>query len=394
MNPILLRWAPLPVLLLGGLAAWGMAVSRPSALPSVSTPPPPRVPVQEVLPRAMRVTVRTHGSVEPRGEVGLVSEITGRVAYVAPSLEPGRFFEAGELLLEFDRTDAELALDRANAQLLRSQSEAHLAQARLERLRELQRRDISSASQLEESDYAHRIALAQLREARVGVGQSLRELERTRILAPFAGLAREKHIDVGQFVSRGTPLARIHAVDFAEVRLPIPNSELGFLDLPEGPDAKGGPQVVLRARYAGHAAEWTGVLVRSEAEFEPRSRMLHVVARIDDPYDRRHTRGGPPLSVGLFVEAEIQGRLFPQVFVLPRSALRSPGEVAVVSDDGQLRARPIDVLRIEGEQILVRGGLASGERVVISAVGTIDGTRVRAVPVLADSAPLSLAEKN
>jgi RND family efflux transporter MFP subunit len=339
------------------------------------------------------VSVRTHGSVEPRSEIDLIAEIPGRVAYVSPSLEPGRFFEAGELLVEIDRADAELALERARARLLRSQSEVQLAQARLERLRALQLRNISSASKLEESDYAHRIARAQEREARAGVGQAERTLQRTRILAPFAGLTREKRIDVGQFVSREALLARIHAVDFAEVRLPIPNSELAFLELPGRQGADDGPPVILRAQYAGRPAEWTGVLVRSEAEFEARSRMLHVVVRVDDPYDRRHIRGGPPLSVGLFVEAEIQGRLFPGIFVLPRSALRAPGEVAVVGEDGQLRARSIDVLRIEGEQLLVRSGLESGERVVTTGVGTIDGSRVRAVPVLAEDAPFSLAEK-
>jgi RND family efflux transporter MFP subunit len=389
----LLRWAPIGVLVIGALAAWGLAAGRPANDPAVSSPALPRVPVVKMIPRPVRVRVRAHGSVEPRSEIELVAEVAGRVTAVSSSLDVGRFFAEGDVLVEIDRADAELQVEGARARVLRLQSEVRRTLAQLERLQALASRDISSASQLEDSQHLHQIARAERREARAALGRAERDLERTRVHAPFAGRVRDKHVDVGQFVSRGTPLARVHAVDYAEIRLPVPSSDLAFLELPNANGSAPGARVVLRATYAGKPSTWEARLVRSEGEFEQRSRMLHLVARVDDPYDLNEERGGSPLPVGLFVEAEIEGRTFDDVFVLPRGALRTPTQVAVVDDEGRVQARRVDVLRIEGERILVRSGLRAGDRVVVAAAGTVDGTMVKAVPTSSTAAPLSLAGK-
>jgi RND family efflux transporter MFP subunit len=364
----------LVVLVLGGGGAWLLAQGRANGDASPPTAAPLPVPVVRALPRAVRLSVRAHGSVEPAREIELVAEVPGRVARVAVALEPGGFFDAGEVLVELEREDAELALERAESALLRRESEWRLMRARLERLRTLAARAVVSAAQGEEAEYAERSARAGLREARAAREVARRDLARTRIAAPFAGRVREKRVDAGQFVSRGTVLARVHATDAAEVRLPVAVASLADLGLPlAGGEVKAGPKVALRAGLGGRSVTWPARVVRVEGEIAARSRMLHVVARVEDPF------GGarPALPPGLFVEAEIEGRRVEGAFALPRTALRPPDEVFVVDAEGRLRLRRVEILRVEDERVLVAGGLVSGEHVCASTLGAMEGMPVR-----------------
>ncbi len=105
--------------------------------------------------------------------------------------------------------------------------------------------------------------------------------------------------------------------------------------------------------------------------------MIHVVARIPDPYGLKTPRSAP-LAVGLFVEASIKGETVHGAFVLPRDALRDADQVYVIDDSGHLRFRDVEVLRTEREQVVLRGGLVGGERVCTSRLeAAIDGMAVR-----------------
>jgi len=103
-------------------------------------------------------------------------------------------------------------------------------------------------------------------------------------------------------------------------------------------------------------------VVRVEGALDARTRLATVVACVEDPYALAEA-GAPPLAVGLFVEAEIEGRELAGVVELPRSVLRSEREVVVVSADSKLRARAVDVLRVDDESVWLNGGLEAGERV-------------------------------
>jgi multidrug efflux pump subunit AcrA (membrane-fusion protein) len=153
--------------------------------------------------------------------------------------------------------------------------------------------------------------------------------------------------------------------------------------------AQNGSPVRLRAEFAGREYVWNGRIVRTEGELDPKSRMVHAVARVEDPYVREAGSERPPLAVGLFVEAEILGRRVGAAVTLPRAALRrnepGPGEpgrdghfVLVVTDESRLEFRPVELLRSEREQVVIGSGLASGERVCISPLlAPVDGMAVR-----------------
>lgn len=396
------------------------SVSPEKSLPIVRT--------IDVRPGDVRMTVRSQGTVAPRTESNLVPEVSGSVVWVSQALVSGGFFVRGQPLLRIDDRDYAAALARARADVARAEGEAEHARAELRRQRGLARSKANSPSQLSNARRGERVARATLEAAKVSLEIAERDLARSEIVAPFDGRVREEHVDVGQFVSRGAPIATLYATDFAEIRLPLADRQLAFLELPgilEPTATDAGPEVRLYARFAGTEHTWTGHIVRTEGEIDAQSRMVHVVARVENPYgtvsaaevvdadilrvsgdsdegedvpalsgvvDAPTGRpidavrveptgdGRAPLAVGLFVRAEIDGRLARGVLVVPRSAMRDAGQLLVVDREDRLRLQEVDVLRIDRDEVLVRGGLDADDRIVVSPIQVVvEGMKVRPI---------------
>ena len=383
MNRALRVLLPLGLVALGALGAVAMIKSRSKPEVREVEVPVPLVRVQTVELRDVQLTVTSQGTVSPRTESTLVPEVAGRVTWVAPSFASGGFFEEDAVLLKIDSHDYRQAVVQARAAV--AQAELRLARERAEAEVALDEwtdlgQGTPPALTLHEPQLAD--AAATLEAARAGLGQAEQNLERTQIRAPYVGRIRRKQVDVGQYVTPGTPLATLYAVDSAEIRLPLPDAELAFVDLPldyRGESDQGaGPRVLLHARFAGQTYEWEGHIVRTEGEIDPRSRMIHAVARVADPYARGGDPGRPPLAVGLYVDARIQGRVARQVAVLSRSALRGENQVLVVSDEDRLHFRTVEILRKTQDDVIVSSGLDAGERVCLSPLAVVtEGMRVR-----------------
>ncbi len=370
---------PVAILAVGVLGVVILALTAPEVEPDAPEVIAPLVRVVSAEPGAYRFSVHTQGTVVPRTESELIPQVDGEVVWVSPALVSGGSFEAGEPLLRIERADYEVDLESARATAARTESELARSRKELDRQRRLAAKNVASQSRIDDAENEFRVAEAARREARARVERARRDLERTEIRAPFEGRVREERVDVGQFVTRGSPIATLYAVDYAEVRLPLPDRELAFLDLSLGGRASDpaapAPEVRLRADFAGQTHVWTGQLVRTEGEIDPQSRMVNAVARVEAPYDS--DGGRAPLAVGLFVEAEIAGRRIEDAVVLPRAALREGERVMVVEDD-RLRFRDVEVLRVDREQVVIAAGLEAGERVCVSPLpGAVDGMTVR-----------------
>ncbi len=371
---------PALLVLLGFLGVFVAFELRSKTETDVPVAEPPVVRVQQVHAQSWQFVVRAHGSVTPRSESSLIPQVSGAVVWVSSSLVSGGFFSEGDPLLRIDPSDYEVNLEAAKAAVARGTSEHTRARKELERQERLASSSVASDAAFDDAVNAERVASAVLREARARLVQAERDMLRTEIVAPYAGRVRSEEVDVGQFVSRGEGLAKIYAVDFAEVRLPIPDVELQYLDLPLHAQAEGeGPSVRLNARFAGQERRWDGRVVRTEGEIDPKSRMIHIVARVDDPY--RMLSNEPtitPLAVGLFVEAEVLGRTVEDVMVVPRRAFREGERVLVVTPDHRMHYRSVEVLRWEHDVAIVGAGLRSGELICISPIqSVVDRMRVR-----------------
>ena len=377
----------LPLLLLG---AGGLAMR--ALILSFETPEaPPReqrlalVRVLAARPETIRLTVQAEGTVAPRTESQLVAEVSGRVVEVSPSLAVGGFFDEGDVLLRIERRDYELAITRTRAAI----EQARLRLTTEREASSIARAEWEALGQGDPSPLLFRepqIAEAQasIAAAEAVLRQAEYDLERTVVLAPFAGRVRSKQVDVGQFVQRGMSVATLYSVDVAEVRLPIPNSELQYCKLPlayrDGAATADGPAVRLTALFAGREHSWRGRIVRTEGEIDPRTRMVNAIAQVEDPYARAHDSDRPPLAVGMFVQAAIDGIVARDIISVPRTALRAENTVYIVDAANRLRFREVDILRREREQVLLQGGVEDGDRICVSPLETaVDGMQVQVV---------------
>ncbi len=369
---------PLAVVTASIFGAVTLMATSPQLQPSAVEPIAAAVRVQDVVPEVIRLKVHSQGTVTPNTESALIPEVSGRVVWISPSLVNGGYFEAGDVLLRLEANDYRSTLDRARATLARAEAEHEHAGYEYERLKSLEDRQLASRSQMENQLRAMRVAEASLQDARAAFAQASRDLARTEITAPFTGLVRQESVDIGQFVSRGATVATIYAGDQAEVRLPIADRQLAFLNLPVGHrgelpvDAQ--PNVRLEADYAGRKLAWDGKIVRTEAQIDTASRMVHVIARVSN--DAQEV----PLSVGLFVKAEIDGLQVDDIVVLPRNALRNGNRVLVVDAENKLHFRDIEPLRLYRDEVLVKSGLEAGERVCVSPLQTaVEGMPVEPI---------------
>ncbi len=373
----------LPVLILIAGVGIGAAIIATGPELQQQAPPSTAPLVRSWAARAetVRMSSRAHGTVLPRTESELIPEVAGRITRISDAMVSGGFFKQGDELFQIETLDYAVALEQARAALASAQSELAIARRAHARQQDLAKKQSTSESLRDDALNRLRIAQASLREANARIARAERDLERTTVTAPYDGRVRSERVDVGQFVNRGASVAMLYATDYAEVRLPVHDEELAYLDLQLdgiGADFDSQPAVVLSAQFAGDQHSWEGRIVRTEGEIDPQTRMITLVARIDAPYETE--AGKPPLAVGLFVAAEILGREVENVFVLPRSAIQANDQVYVIKPDQTIEFREIEILRVVDEDVYVVGGFEAGETLCLSTLANaIEGMSVRPV---------------
>jgi len=369
----------LPVVILGvamGATTW-MIIFQKEAPRREFQAPPKEVTVRPVERKSYQIVLKSQGSVQARTTSNLIPEVRGRIVSIGDNFQEGAFFEKGDVLIEIEKSDYETELivaDAAYAQadLRLAEEQARSAQAK----RDWERLNPGEpAGRLTLREPQLKQAAAAVASAQARINNSKLNLERTSIRAPYAGRVLSKNVDVGQYVSPGNQLARVYAVDLAEVRLPLTATQYSYLDMPaiyrgENPTLAEGPAVQLSLEVAGETFHWGGRISRAEGAVDIRSRQLFVVAQIRNPYGRTANQR-PPLKVGSFVEAEITGKVLEDVFVIPRSLLRENSYVLLVDQsDGRdvLRRRPVSIAWETDDVAVIEGGLKEGDLLCVTQV--------------------------
>lgn len=331
--------------------------------------------------------IRSQGTVKPRTETILSAEVAGTITRVSPKFVAGGVFREGEELLQIDPTNYRVAVEQAQALLEQRQIEYDGA-------KKLKAQGYRAEAELASSAAALALARTELVRAN-------RNLERTSIKLPYAGIVRSKEVDIGQYVNPGSRLAVTFAIDYAEVRLPLADSDLAFVELPSVADVANdlqarGPRVVLTATQRGEPAEWIARIVRTEGIVDEKSRVTYAVARIEDPYVMNADGDiRAPLPMGTFVQARIDGNVVEDVIRLPRSAIRGNGQVVFVDEEDRLRIRSVDVLRADADYAYLTGGAKAGDRISVTAIESpINGMKVQTTSRVAEEASTQTADVN
>lgn len=326
------------------------------------------VDVMELVETTATFTISTQGTVQPRTQTVLSAEVAGSIVSVSPNFVAGGVFAKDEVLMRIDPTNYEVALRQAEALVKQRQLEFDGA----DKLR--------SQGYRAESEYAS--AAAALASANAELTRAQRNLERTYIRLPYAGMVRAKEADVGQYVNIGSRLGVTFATDFAEVRLPLTDADLAFIDLPQPgrlAASEDGPAATLTAQYRGETGEWPARITRTEGVVDERNRVTWAVARVDDPYALRQGNDtGAALPIGTFVGARIEGATVEDVIRVPREALRGASELMFIDEENRLRVRKVEVLRTNATHAWLSSGARPGERIILTAIESpINGMRVR-----------------
>jgi len=311
--------------------------------------------------------VRSQGTVLPRTETILSAEISGTITSISQKFIAGGVFGHNEVLMRIDPTNYEVAVTQAEALVKQRTIEFEGA------------KKLRSQGYRAEAEFAS--AAAALATAEAELVRASRNLERTFIRLPYEGIVRAKETDLGQFVNPGTRLGVVFATDVAEVRLPLTDRDLGFVDLPDAATittsgSADGPSVVLTAVQKGKPVEWSARIVRTEGVVDEKSRVTYAVVRVSDPYCRR--RACDALPIGTFVTANIAGAPANDVFQIPRALVRGSDELLFVDDENILHIRKVEIVRSDSQYIYVGSGAGPGERIAATALETpVNGMRVR-----------------
>ena len=373
-----------PVLILAVLL--GLAVLATVFAPEPQRRTPQRearmlVETVRLSPSSFVVEVESYGTVQPVVQSLLVAQVSGQVTGVASNFREGGFFRAGDVLVEVDARDYEANVKVAEAGVMDARQKLQEEQARAQQAA----KDWERLSKGEPpGDLVLRkpqvlAAEARLVSASANLDKARLELERTQIVAPFDGRVLSKSVDLGQVVSRNAPLGEVYATDAVEVRLPIRNHDLNFVDLPEhyvdGADTDTAPVVTIESSLMP-GQSWQGRVVRTESAIDERARQLHVVAQLDNPFARTED-GGTPVKIGQYVTALIAGKTLPDAITIPVTSIYQGSYVYVV-EDGALFRREIDLAWQNEERAIVSAGLSAGEELIVTPMGqVISGTPVR-----------------
>jgi HlyD family secretion protein len=343
------------------------------------------VPVIEAVQGSVELRVPGPGTLQARVPVTLSSRITAMVARV--DVDVGEPVRRGQALVRLDDRDlvarrgvaggqqASLAraLDAAKAGVAKAEADLELARSKQRRDAELLHQGFVSVAVLDASDAALRAARAGLDSARatqaaraadlLAQAQELRyadtQLSFTQITAPMDGVIVARLVEAGSTVVPGSPLLRMVDPASLWVATEVDESIVGRVRV--------GQPARIRLRTGETLA---GKVARIAHESDAATRELEVDVAFDTP----------PARFAIDQEAEVTivaGRV--SGIVVPTSALtrdRRGRQGVLIVDGARTAFRPVQTGVGDDGQVIVRAGLAAGERVVAPAAGVKADVRV------------------
>lgn len=353
------------------------------------------VNVVTVEPGSISPVLTVFGELRSQRTLELRSAVGGTVLEADPALVEGGVVKAGQLLMRIDPTTAQASRDRAAADLQDAQAELRdaerglvlardeltAAQAQfdlrdqaLSRARDLQARGVGTAAAVETAELAESAANAsvltrrqaiasaearldqsrtRLDRARIGLAEADRALEDTEVFAVFDGSLADVTIALGARVTPNERFATLLDPRQLEVAFRVSTSQYSRLLSGDG-DLLQAP-VVVTLNSSGTSLTADGVITREGAAVGAGQTGRLIFARLD---------ATPGFRPGDFVTVSVNEPTLDGVALLPATAVASDGTVLVVNAEDRLELRQTDVLRRQGDDVIIAAGDLRGERLV------------------------------
>ena len=356
-------------------------------------------------------SIRVYGEIVAARSVDLRSLVSGQVISVNPKLKSGGVVEKDEVLLEIDRfnfegalrearanaTETEAKIQEANARIALEKSrlsalrdQLQLANNDLVRIQQLRQRGTATEKQVEDrelvlsqreqaaeqSEITLTVENAKIEQLRATmerlnwkIEQSARDLENTRLTAPFRATVRSSSVEVGKLVNANDAVVSMYQGDSLEARFVLTDERFGRLQSDREGIAGREVEVVWNVGGIDHA--YAGRIDRIGAEIASASGGVELFATVDPG------NGPVQLRPGAFVAITLPDRSFEAHFRVPEASLYE-GNRIYVAVDGALQERTVEVASYDGDYVLIASGLENGDAVLVTRIAEIGpGLKVR-----------------
>ena len=395
---------PLVIIIIGSVIAWYLYDTAPKAQ---KKSPDRLIEYVRVMP-AHRATeeiiLHLMGNVIPSREILLKPRVSGEIIDINPKFMIGGCFNKGDFILQIDPEDYELTVKRKESNVTLTANDLTLELGRQDvakREWELLNQNKFNQSKVNQDkggdEFDRELALRQpqlekaratLLAARTELKQSMLDLERTCVKAPFNGIVLEKFVDTGSQVSTQDKLAVLAGTDEFWINVSIPVDRLQWLLIPKSDGDIGSHAKIICGNNPDRHFERKGKVIKLLGDLETEGRMARILVSVDDPLDlqidpEKVEAAVSPLLLGDYVRVEIYGRRIEEIFNIPRTALHN-NRVWIVKDDGRLDIRDVEIIWKNVRTVFIGDGINENERIVISDIAVptenmplkILGTRV------------------
>lgn len=348
--------------------------------------------VMTFTPQTITPTLTAYGEIRSEKSLQLRAAASGRVLTLGANFADGAEVAQGDLLVQIDPTTA--TADRDTAQAALSEAEANLALASrtieiarddlvaarrqadlraqaLERQSQIDNRGLGrqvdteaaqlAASAAEQAVLTKRTALssaeaaldqsrAALARQQIALAQAERDLTDTTIIAPFAGRLADATATQGGLVSANEQVATLIDPASLEVAFRVSTAQFARLLDAQGEPIAASVDVTLPLQDVELIAKATLTRVGAAVETGASGRLLYA----------RITQGGTGLRPGDFVTLRLQEPALEQVAEIPARALSPQNTILVLGEEDRLSEVAVEVLRRQGDSVLVRGAGAAG----------------------------------
>lgn len=356
------------------------------------------------------------GEIQSRRTLELRAAVGGALLALDPLFVEGGRVEAGQLLARIDPANAQSALDRAESDVLDAQAEQRdadraiilardelnaakeqvaLREQALQRQENLRSRNVGTSAAVEIAELAvsaakqsvltQRRAIAtaearieqavtRLRRSEIARAEAMRGVADTEVRAKFSGTLSDVAVVAGRLVSANERLAQLVDPDLLEVAFRVSTQQYARL-LDEAGQLRIAP-VTISLDVFGTNISTTGQLSREGAAVGEGQTGRLLFATLEAP------RGFKP---GDFVTVRLDEPELQRVARLPATALNARSEVLEIGEDNRLQSVPVNLLRRQGDDVLVRARGLDGKEVVAERTPLL-GTGIRVKPIRADAA--------
>jgi len=347
---------PLAILIAAGGIVAVLIKTKPEQKKSPKIKLEPRVETFTATPSTHIPWVESFGTVRSFYETDIASLVGGEITKVSDNFQSGKAVKKGDILVELNTADYLANMAQQKAAVANAENALIAEQARAKVAKhdwESSGRDIRKAS-----PYSLRVpqiiaAKANVESSKAALIKAQLDLERCKIKAPYDAIVQERQANPGAIVSIGSPLGKLIAREKSEVRLSLTPNEVRQLHLPLAYSSreqnKNTPLPVHLSSPAYPDTHWKGNITRTELSIDPKNQVVFVIAEIKNPFDT-----SPPLPIGTFVKAKMQGTPLADTLSLPESSIIDDRYVWIVDANAQLLRQPIVRICSSQGEILAR----------------------------------------